>query len=435
MPELVALQTMLPQIDSPVAAQTKALQLRALQNASMQADTEQAARAQALADDRAVRAAYAANPTDQSARLAALAGISPKAYAAEAKQQADIAKSNAGAMKDQLDAAHKKVDITGQAFGYVRNNPTPENAKSAVNWLVQQGVFSPEQGQQNLAKIDADPANVKAMADQAFAAAVNAKDQLLKIETKDNGGALKTIGTNPLTGDVRTLSSMAKVQSPDSRAADARAAADRAAGRNQLIQAETGPLVVNTKTGEARPVTQNGEAVKPTLRPLPAQVQKAAMENDAALRKVDDALKAVDDYPAAFGLTNALGDSIRQRTDPKGVKGRALVADIGSLKLHDRSGAAVTAAETPRLKPFIPAATDSVDTIKEKLGLFKREYEAIQNDIDTSYSPETGYKARTKAAASAAIPSTNSKGWVLHTDASGNKAYVSPDGKQYEEVK
>jgi hypothetical protein len=32
-------------------------------------------------------------------------------------------------------------------------------------------------------------------------------------------------------------------------------------------------------------------------------------------------------------------------------------------------------------------------------------------------------------------PTTNSKGWVLHTDAKGNKAYVSPDGKSFEEAK
>ena len=32
-------------------------------------------------------------------------------------------------------------------------------------------------------------------------------------------------------------------------------------------------------------------------------------------------------------------------------------------------------------------------------------------------------------------PKTNSKGWVLHTDKNGIKAYVSPDGKQYEELK
>lgn len=32
-------------------------------------------------------------------------------------------------------------------------------------------------------------------------------------------------------------------------------------------------------------------------------------------------------------------------------------------------------------------------------------------------------------------PRTNAKGWTLHQDKQGNMAYVSPDGKQYEEVK
>jgi hypothetical protein len=31
-------------------------------------------------------------------------------------------------------------------------------------------------------------------------------------------------------------------------------------------------------------------------------------------------------------------------------------------------------------------------------------------------------------------PLTNKKGWTLHTDANGNQAYVSPDGKNYEEA-
>lgn len=32
------------------------------------------------------------------------------------------------------------------------------------------------------------------------------------------------------------------------------------------------------------------------------------------------------------------------------------------------------------------------------------------------------------------VPNVNAKGWVLHQDAKGNKAYVSPDGKQFEPV-
>ena len=33
------------------------------------------------------------------------------------------------------------------------------------------------------------------------------------------------------------------------------------------------------------------------------------------------------------------------------------------------------------------------------------------------------------------LPTTNKKGWVLHIDKDDNQAYVSPDGKSYEEAK
>lgn len=44
-----------------------------------------------------------------------------------------------------------------------------------------------------------------------------------------------------------------------------------------------------------------------------------------------------------------------------------------------------------------------------------------------------GAKAKTTPAGVAAP--TNAKGWALHIDKDGNQAYVSPDGKSYEEVK
>jgi hypothetical protein len=135
-------------------------------------------------------------------------------------------------------------------------------------------------------------------------------------------------------------------------------------------------------------------AVKETAdRVIPASIVKAYTENSTALRKIDDAVKEVDAYPGAFGLQNVRGDALSQRIDPKGVTARAIIADIGSLKIHDRSGAAVTAAETPRLLPFIPTVNDKAETIKKKLALFKKEYEAIQADISSMYSAEQGYKA------------------------------------------
>jgi hypothetical protein len=226
---LVALQAALPQFADPVDLQTKAYALRDLA-AKAQAND------QALADDKATRAAYAANPTDGAARLSALAAVSPKAYAAEAKAQTDQAKANAETMAKQIEAAHKKVDLTGQAFGYVRQFPTVQNAKSAIQWLGDNGVYTPDQVAQYHAKIDAAPDQVADMANQAYAAALGVKDQLSKIETRDTGGQVQTIATNPLTNTTTTLSTIDKTQSPDNKATNDRIAAEGRANRANQIK-------------------------------------------------------------------------------------------------------------------------------------------------------------------------------------------------------
>lgn len=153
---------------------------------------------------------------------------------------------------------------------------------------------------------------------------------------------------------------------------------------------------------------------------IPSPIAKAYTENANSLRKIDSALEKVKNFPDSFGLTKALGDTANQRLDPEGVEARAIVADIGSLKIHDRSGAAVTAAETPRLKPFIPNVTDTPETIKKKLGLFRQEYQNIQNDLQGMYGADQGYKsfpgAQTPAAPGAVERSTSKSGKPMHKE-------------------
>ncbi|MDE2022460.1 MAG: hypothetical protein KGI71_06130 [Patescibacteria group bacterium] len=48
---------------------------------------------------------------------------------------------------------------------------------------------------------------------------------------------------------------------------------------------------------------------------------------------------------------------------------------------------------------------------------------------------EAGSDESGGAAKANEVPMTNAKGWTLHIDAKGRKAYVSPDGKQFEEAK
>lgn len=163
------------------------------------------------------------------------------------------------------------------------------------------------------------------------------------------------------------------------------AAAEMAAVRREAIAAAREAALLRAEISREK-------ADKPKdLKNLPSAQTKAWTENNKAIKFIDDALSAVKAYPQGLGLTNVLGNTIRTRTDPKGVDVRALVGNIGSLKVHDRSGAAVTASETPRLVPFIPQPTDNAATVEKKLRLFQREYQLMQQEI-VDLAETQGYK-------------------------------------------
>lgn len=117
-------------------------------------------------------------------------------------------------------------------------------------------------------------------------------------------------------------------------------------------------------------------------RPSSAVLQRARAANMAQIAIINDALTELEAHPKAVGLTRGLpgiGDRLDTRTDPAGVGARASIANIGSLKMHDRSGAAVSVSEFPRLAPFIPAVSDPPEAIRVKL---KKLLDAIQVETD-----------------------------------------------------
>jgi hypothetical protein len=159
------------------------------------------------------------------------------------------------------------------------------------------------------------------------------------------------------------------------------------------IPTEGGVSVIDTTTGNVRGATgPTGAPVQPPLKPVPETISRGYIENNVALGKIDAALASVGANPKAFGLTNLAPDMIVQRLDPQGLEARARVGDIGSLKIHDRSGAAVSASEFPRLKPFIPQVTDSPEKVQKLLTLFKQEYELTQAEYLDAYGPDRGFK-------------------------------------------
>lgn len=147
------------------------------------------------------------------------------------------------------------------------------------------------------------------------------------------------------------------------------------------VPAQIGP------EGQVQVISGTGAANKR----VPAPVQSGYADNRKAIGQIDTAITAIKSNRGAFGLKNNLGDEFNQRIDPNGVGPRAAVANIGSLLIHDRSGAAVTASEQPRLQPFVPRVTDTPEAAIKKLQLLKEQYVAANAEIDTVFGEEAGY--------------------------------------------
>lgn len=111
-----------------------------------------------------------------------------------------------------------------------------------------------------------------------------------------------------------------------------------------------------------------------------SSTRKATNEAKVGIANIDDAIAELGkpEGKDATGPLYALPGSemAGQYLDPKGVPARAAVSNIGSLKLHDRSGAAVTVSEFPRLAPFIPKVSDSPAVAAAKLQKMKTAYAA-----------------------------------------------------------
>jgi hypothetical protein len=126
------------------------------------------------------------------------------------------------------------------------------------------------------------------------------------------------------------------------------------------------------------------------LRDIPNAQIAAGMDEVSALQKIDNARTLIQSNPGALGAQNALPDFIIQRADPNGVDVRSAIADIASQKFHDLSGAAVTASEAARLKPYLPSVTDTPEAAQKKLEALRKEYQNIYDQRRQQFS--NGYR-------------------------------------------
>jgi len=180
------------------------------------------------------------------------------------------------------------------------------------------------------------------------------------------------------------------------------------------------------------------------LKNIPETVNKALTGNASSISQIDKAIDAAAKNPNAIGIKGNLPQTVLNRMDPQGVETRALITEIGSAIIHDRSGAAVAASERPGLVPFIPQATDDSATAIKKLKQLRSKVEADQNGILDFYSPDQGYKPSLyhkqqnapseSAAPAAAKPAAADIGSLPPKVTKNGKTYVlQPNGKYIEQ--
>ena len=144
----------------------------------------------------------------------------------------------------------------------------------------------------------------------------------------------------------------------------------------QVVETANGPMLVNTRTGQAQPVMgAGGQAIAPKLT---AEQSKDITSINQQYSTINGALDAVKATPNAFSFKRGMaqelpaGETLAGRLDkPDEAAARAYVYNNVSAVIKERAGTAQSAGELQRLNAFMPGPKDNAQQIENKLNGFK----------------------------------------------------------------
>lgn len=285
------------QINDPMNALAKMLQLKEAQQQNQLNTLKMDEYQRGVSDKNALRQLMTGFGADHSANQAKLLqGGYLKESQDYAKNQADIGKTQADVGKvqadtqfKQLETAHKRIDMMGQAFGFVKDNPSADSALLATDFLVEQGIMTPEQAAQTKARIAADPSpqTIQKLAMQAYQNALSTKDQLPKLQTFNAGDRQVNQSVNPITGKATETGSTVINQSADNKASVGASYSNAAATRE-----------VAAATRDAARIQRDGDTERKIADDYRAQ-SKGFGEASSAYKQINATLDSATTSPAA----------------------------------------------------------------------------------------------------------------------------------------
>ena len=220
--------------------------------------------------------------------------------------------SEAGAK--EWETKSKKLDYMSQAFGYVKDNPTPEAAIAVNRHLGEIGVFTPEQVAQAEAAIKANPSPdyIRENATRAFQSSLSAKDQLPKLQTFNAGNRQVNQSVNPITGKAIETGSTVIGQSADNAATVANAARTAAmvdararAGQAQLATQHADNIDIKQQALTQRQAGNNKPLPVGALK-MRVEAQDAADTADGVNQRLSNVENLIKDGKLNFGPVSNL---------------------------------------------------------------------------------------------------------------------------------
>lgn len=149
-------------------------------------------------------------------------------------------------------------------------------------------------------------------------------------------------------------------------------------------------VLVDPRTGQAMPVTMDGQPLGPKEKLTDAQKKELA-SIDSQQNILKGALAEVDKSPDAFStarglatMAGAIPESMAGKwmDTPAQREARSYVFNVVSKVINERAGAAQSAQELARLRSFLPAETDNAQQIKDKLTSFSSYLENSRAGYD-----------------------------------------------------
>ena len=361
-------------------------------------------------------------------RIQAMRGTAtPEGFAAAdalSKSLLEQQKGKASAAKDEADAAKTSLarDIALHDF-HAQKLATVQTPEDALAWAQEGkalGLFNqPGQYERGVAMIQQ-----AAQSPQTFAqwkAAAMQGGQAIKDQMTQQFQQVQQAETSRHNKASEALTAAGQAQQERaSLRADARAREQIGNSKGQVVQTDSGPILVDPRTGTGTPIMVGGKTVPPKGTGQTVKDAQSVLNLlDMAEPLLDTATHSLvgegyDRAAAAFG---------------KSTEGAQAAAQLRALE-----GALV--AKQPKMSG--PQSDKDVLLYRQMAGQIGDPSVPIETRraaIKTVRALNEKYAGLSPAATPSAPPAKNAKGWTLHVDASGNKAYVSPDGKSYEEVK